>query len=128
MIGLYLLPGIAIAYPGGITGQHFGDKRIALVGVMLMVAGGLLTGTGDYPTVLAGRLASGVGAVLLNVLLTKMTTDWFVGREIGTALALLVSSWPIGIGLALVILPWLAALNLDLRRRLRARQRLPLWC
>jgi predicted MFS family arabinose efflux permease len=39
-----------------------------------------------------------------------MTTDWFVGREIGTAMAILVSSWPIGIGLALVILPWLAAL------------------
>jgi MFS family permease len=109
LIGLYLLPGAVIAYPGGLLGQYFGDKRIALIGVMLMVAGGLLTATEDYPTVLAGRLTSGVGAVLLNVLLTKMTTDWFLGREIGTALALLVSSWPIGIGLALVILPWLAA-------------------
>jgi predicted MFS family arabinose efflux permease len=108
LIGLYLLPGTVIAYPGGLLGQYFGDKRIALIGVTLMVAGGLLTATEDYPTVLAGRLTSGVGAVLLNVLLTKMTTDWFVGREIGTALALLVSSWPIGIGLALIILPWLA--------------------
>ena len=93
---------------GGLLGQYFGDKRIALIGVTLMVAGGLLTATEHYATVLAGRLTSGVGAVLLNVLLTKMTTDWFVGREIGTALALLVSSWPIGIGLALIILPWLA--------------------
>jgi MFS family permease len=109
LIGLYLLPGTVIAYPGGVLGRYFGDKRIALSGVMLMVAGGLLTATENYPTVLAGRLTSGIGAVLLNVLLTKMATDWFVGREIGTALALLVSSWPIGIGLALVILPWLAA-------------------
>jgi MFS family permease len=109
LIGLYLLPGIVIAYPGGLLGQYFGDKRIALIGMMLMVAGGLLTAAEDHPTVLAGRLTGGVGAVLLNVLLTKMTTDWFVGREMGTALALLVSSWPIGIGLALVILPWLAA-------------------
>ncbi len=109
LIGLYLLPGIVIAYPGGLLGQYFGDKRIALIGVTLMVAGGLLTAAEDYPTVLAGRLIGGVGAVLLNVLLTKMTTDWFVGREIGTAFALLISSWPIGIGLALVILPWLAA-------------------
>jgi MFS family permease len=109
LIGLYLLPGIVIAYPGGLLGQYFGDKRIALIGMMLMAAGGLLTVAEDYLTVLAGRLTGGVGAVLLNVLLTKMTTDWFVGREMGTALALLVSSWPIGIGLALVILPWLAA-------------------
>jgi len=109
LIGLYLLPGTVIAYPGGLLGQYFGDKRIALIGVTLMVAGGLLPAAEDYPVLLAGRLTSGVGAVLLNVLLTKMTTDWFAGREVGTALAILVSSWPIGIGLALVILPWLAA-------------------
>jgi predicted MFS family arabinose efflux permease len=108
LIGLYLLPGIVIAYPGGLLGQHFGDKRIAVLGLILMVAGGLLTATADYAMVVAGRLISGAGAVLLNVLLTKMATDWFVGREIGTALALLVSSWPIGIGIALVGLPWFA--------------------
>ncbi len=110
LIGFYLLPGIVIAYPGGLLGQRLGDKRVVLVGLALMVVGGLLTGTSDgYATFLVGRLISGVGAVLLNVLLTKMTTDWFVGREIGTALALLVSSWPIGIGIALVALPWFAA-------------------
>jgi predicted MFS family arabinose efflux permease len=109
LIGLYLFPGIIIAYPGGLLGRYFGDKRIVLIGMMLMVAGSVLTGSADYPMVLAGRVISGTGAVLLNVLLTKMTTDWFVGREIGTALALLVSSWPIGIGLALVALPGLAA-------------------
>ena len=85
LIGLYLFPGIVIAYPGGLLGQYFGDKRIAAFGMALMVAGGLLTATEGYPVVLAGRLISGVGAVLLNVLLTKMTIDWFIGREIGTA-------------------------------------------
>jgi predicted MFS family arabinose efflux permease len=40
--------------------------------------------------------------------LLKMATDWFLGREIGTALALLASSWPVGIGIALIILPWIA--------------------
>ena len=109
LIGLYLLPGTVIAYPGGLLGGRLGDKRVALLGMALMVAGGVLTASPHYPTLFAGRLISGIGAVLLNVLLTKMTTDWFVGREIGTALALLVTSWPFGIGLALVVLPWLAA-------------------
>jgi predicted MFS family arabinose efflux permease len=108
LIGLYLFPGIVIAYPGGLLGQYFGDKRIAVFGMALMVAGGLLTATTDYAVVLVGRSMSGVGAVLLNVLLTKMTMDWFADREIGTALAVLVASWPVGIGAALVILPWLA--------------------
>ena len=110
LIGSYLLPGIVMAYPGGLLGQRFGDKHAAVLGMTLMVVGGVLTGTSDeYAIFLVGRLISGIGAVLLNVLLTKMTTDWFVGREIGTALALLVSSWPIGIGVALIVLPWLAA-------------------
>jgi MFS family permease len=109
LIGLYLLPGTVIAYPGGLLGRRLGDKRVALLGMVLMVAGGVMTASPHAPTLFAGRLISGIGAVLLNVLLTKMTTDWFIGREIGTALALLVTSWPFGIGLALVVLPWLAA-------------------
>ena len=116
LIGLYLFPGIVIAYPGGLLGQYFGDKRIAVFGMALMIAGGLLTATSEYTVVLAGRLISGVGAVLLNVLLTKMTIDWFVGREIGTALAVLVSSWPIGIGVALVTLAVAFRLRFDYSR------------
>jgi predicted MFS family arabinose efflux permease len=110
LIGFYLLPGTVIAYPGGLLGNRFGDKHVAILGLTLMVGGGVLTGASHhYAFFVAGRLISGIGAVLLNVVLTKMATDWFVGRELGTALALLVSSWPVGIGLALIVLPGLAA-------------------
>ena len=47
LIDLYFLPGIAISYPGGLLGQYFGDNRIALFGMALMVAGGLLTAFGN---------------------------------------------------------------------------------
>jgi predicted MFS family arabinose efflux permease len=110
LIGFYLLPGVVIAYPSGLLGQRFGDKRVAVLGMTLMVAGGVLTASShNYGIFLVGRLISGIGAVLLNVVLTKMVTEWFVGRELGTALALLVSSWPVGIGIALIVLPPLAA-------------------
>jgi predicted MFS family arabinose efflux permease len=109
LISCYLLPGIVVAYPGGALGKRFGDKQIAILGLTLMVVGGLIDGTSiNYATFFGGRLIAGIGAVLLNVLLLKMATDWFVGREIGTALALLVSSWPVGIGVALSVLPWVA--------------------
>jgi len=109
LIGCYLLPGIVVAYPGGMLGKRWGDKQIAILGLTLMVVGGLVNGASiHYATFFGGRLIAGIGAVLLNVLLTKMATDWFAGREIGTALALLVSSWPIGIGIALIVLPWIA--------------------
>ena len=45
LIGFYLLPGVVIAYPGGLLGQRFGDKQVAILGMTLMVVGGMLTGS-----------------------------------------------------------------------------------
>jgi MFS family permease len=110
LIGLYMLPGVAIAVPGGMLGQRFGDKRTVVFGLALMALGGALCAiAGSYGIALAGRLISGIGAVLVYVLLAKMATDWFAGRAIRTALALLVMSWPLGMGVALVVEPRIAA-------------------
>src|SRR5690349_899493 len=105
LIGLYLLPGIAVALPGGLLAQRYGDKRIVCLGLLGMILGGSLMGLAtDLPQLLAGRVLSGSGAVLLNVVVTKMVTDWFEGHNIVSALGILVTSWPLGIALALVIL------------------------
>jgi cyanate permease len=108
LIGLYMLPGIVIALPGGMLGQRFGVKGVALIGLALMAIGGVLMGTESVALVFAGRLVSGLGAVLVNVLMTKMVTDWFAGREIVTAMAMFVASWPAGIALGLISFPPLA--------------------
>src|SRR5216684_2932490 len=39
LIGLYLLPGTVLALPGGLLGQRFGNRRVALWGLALMVGG-----------------------------------------------------------------------------------------
>jgi len=110
LIGLYLLPGIGVALPSGLLAQRYGDKRMACVGLFAMALGGLLMGlANDVWLLTAGRVLSGSGAVILNVLVTKMVTDWFAGAEITTAFGILVVSWPLGIALALVLLPPLAA-------------------
>jgi MFS family permease len=54
------------------------------------------------------RVLCGTGAVLLNVLLTKMLIDWFSGREVIAAMAILVNSWPFGIALGLITQGWIA--------------------
>ena len=103
LIGLYMLPGVVIALPDGVLGQRFGDTRMCLVSLALMTLGGVLMGVAEsYALAAAGRIVSGVGAVILNVLLTKMVADWFAGREIITAMALFVNSWPLGFALGLV--------------------------
>ena len=103
LIGLYLLPGVVPALPSGLLGTRFGDKRIVVVGLLLMVAGGLIVGAGDnYGLVVVGRFISGIGAVLLNVLLTKMLIDWFADRELVLAMAILLNAWPISVAFALM--------------------------
>jgi len=104
LIGLYNLPGIVFALPGGMLGRRFGDKKVVLCGLVMMALGGVLTGIAeDYATAVAGRTLSGCGGVLLNILLAKMTMDWFAKRELVLAMAILVNSWPFGIALALIV-------------------------
>ena len=104
LIGLYMLPGVIIAFPGGMLGQRFGAKGVVVVGLVLMVLGSIAMGMGSsFVGVAAGRLIAGTGAVLLNVMFTKMTADWFAGREIVTAMAVLVSSWPLGLAVGLLV-------------------------
>lgn len=105
LIGVWMLPGVAVAIPGAVLSHRFGDKNVVLCGLALMAIGSLLTaGAATYTVALTGRLVAGTGAALLNVLLAKMVADWFADLELATAMSLLVVSWPLGIGLALVVL------------------------
>jgi MFS family permease len=109
LIGLYFTPGIALSLPGGAIGQRFGDKNTVFAALILMLIGSLaMAWTHSWSWQIAGRLTAGAGGVLLNVQLTKMITDWFAGKEISTALAIFVTSWPVGVALALVTLPLVA--------------------
>lgn len=106
LIGLYFTPGIALALPGGAVGQKLGDKSAVLCALALMLIGQIAMVLSDsWSWQIAARLIAGAGGVLLNVQMTKMVTDWFAGREIATAMAVFVNSWPAGIALSLLTLP-----------------------
>lgn len=110
LIGIYMLPGMLLALPGGVIGQRLGERRVVVAGLALMVIGTTLTAmAGGFATAAGGRLISGVGAVLMNILLPKLIADWFQGRETATAMAVVLTSWPVGLGLATATLGALAA-------------------
>ncbi len=93
-----MIPGVLLTVTSGFIGRRFGDKRIVLLGLALMVMGGLIAGAADdYTMVAAGRLISGAGAALLFVLMTKMLTDWFIGKELFFGMSIFIIGWPIGI-------------------------------
>ncbi|WP_108879496.1 MFS transporter [Anderseniella sp. Alg231-50] len=109
LIGLYLAPGLVFALPGGAIGRRFGDRRVIAFGMVLMLAGAaIMFAAQSWEGQIAGRLIAGVGGILLNVLMSKVVTDHFAGREIATAMGIFINSWPVGIAAALLILPVVA--------------------
>jgi MFS family permease len=109
LIGLFFTPGVALALPGGAIGKWLGDRRTVLAALALMLAGSCaMAFGGSWSWQVAGRLMAGTGGVLLNVQMTKMVADWFAGKEIATAMAIFVNSWPAGVALSLVTLPSIA--------------------
>jgi MFS family permease len=110
VFGLYMLPGVVFAAPGGLIGQRFGERRVVIGGLALMAVGSVTTAlAGGFATATTGRIVSGIGAVLMNILLARLVSDWFVGKELGTAMAVMLTSWPVGLGLATSTLGALAA-------------------
>ncbi len=106
LIGIYLAPGIVVALPGGAIGQRFGDKRVVLAALLLMLAGSAVMAlAASWAGQIGGRVLAGTGGVLLNVVMAKMVADWFEGQEIATAMGIFVNAWPVGIALALLVLP-----------------------
>ena len=105
LMGLFMLPGVIIALPGGLLGQRFGSMRVVVSGLVLMVAGGTVVSyAGGLHTAGLGRAVGGVGGVLVNIMLARMVADWFRERELQTAMGLMLSAWPFGMALALMIL------------------------
>jgi len=111
LIGLFFTPGVALSLPGGGIGQWLGDRRTVLVALALMLIGSCaMAFGGSWGWQVAGRLVAGAGGVLINVQMTKMVADWCAGKEIATAMAVFVSSWPTGIALSLLTLPSIGTL------------------
>lgn len=105
LVGFYMLPGVFIAIPGGFLGSRFKDLTMVLFGVGFMAVGGVVAGLADGFNMLAfGRLLSGAGAVVQSIFLVKMIADWFDAKSVVTAMALMLTGWPVGIAIALLTL------------------------
>jgi predicted MFS family arabinose efflux permease len=109
LIGLYHISGVFLSLPGGLIIQRVGDKKLCAAGLTAMALGGLIIALShSYAGVFTGRLVSGMGGILFNLVITKMTADWFARREIVLAMAVILSTWPFGIALGLFTQPLIA--------------------
>ncbi|MFT6309248.1 MAG: putative MFS family arabinose efflux permease, partial [Halioglobus sp.] len=109
LIGLFMAPGLVLAIPAGYWGRFVSDRMMVVFGLGALAFGGLLSSLAtEIWAVGLGRIFAGAGFLLTTLYFTKMVADWFEGREIATAMSILVMSWPFGIAMGQVGHAWLA--------------------
>lgn len=105
LIGVFSLPGAVIALPGGLLGQRVGPRHLAVLSLVVMIAGAVTTAvSGGFLVACLGRVASGAGMIVLGIAFAQMVADWFAGKELATAMGVMLTAWPTGIALALISL------------------------
>jgi predicted MFS family arabinose efflux permease len=111
LLGAYLLPGVIVAFPAGLLGQRFREKKLGLAGLFLMAISAVALSVSDgFVMALVARTIGGIGATIVVLVATKMTTDWFDSREIVLAMSILQMSWPFGAMVALPVQAYVAQL------------------
>lgn len=110
LIGAYSALGLFVALPGGWMIGRFGDRRILLLGIGLMMAGGvMLVSAPSFEVALLARLLSGGGSVLVVVVAPKMVMDRFPAPQLPAAMGALIVGYPLGNALALGLLPMMGS-------------------
>ena len=97
LMSLFSLPRLFLSIPGGALSDRYGEKRVGRVGLLFLVGGGVVSLSATHYWVIAsGRLLSGFGTVVLNVVFPKVLTSWFRTREIGLAMGIFNTAVPLG--------------------------------
>jgi predicted MFS family arabinose efflux permease len=106
LIGAFMLSGMFVALPLGLLGRRYGDRPVLASGLALMIVGAVINAAADGPPGIAlGRTIAGAGAVAMIVLQGKVIADWFTGRRFMIGISVSVSAYPVGVGIAQLVLP-----------------------
>jgi MFS family permease len=108
LMGLFTLPGIFLAIPGGRVSDIIGPRSVALWSLALLCVGGFLMLPMHPWFLFTGRLCSGIGGAVLVVVAPQIIARSFHGRELGLAMGIFNTAVPLGTIMAFNLLGFLA--------------------
>ena len=95
--GMDPLAGIFIGLPGGLLADRFGVRRtIAIVCILAGIFGALRGISTNFMSMVVLMFLFGLMAAATPSIIPKVTAEWFGGRKLGLANALLNISWGVG--------------------------------
>jgi EmrB/QacA subfamily drug resistance transporter len=108
VVNAYLLPLSALLLLGGALGDHFGRKRLLLIGTSIFAATSLICALApSLPILLAARAAQGVGAALLLPNSLALLNAAFQGEKRGRAVGIWAAAGAAAAAIAPLIGGWL---------------------
>ena len=109
LIGLFMLPGLFLAIPAGLVELFF---LIKLSWIWFNCIKPWWNNCWPFPRVwifIRGKSYLRNWLVVSTIFFAKVLIDWFEGKELATAMSVLVMSWPFGIAMGQVGHGWLSA-------------------
>ncbi|HAE02751.1 MAG TPA: hypothetical protein DCL95_09700 [Rhodospirillaceae bacterium] len=109
LIGLFLAPGVILAVPGSLLVARLGHVPIGVAGLIFMAVGSVCLGFVDtFWQAAVSRLIAGTGGILLNISFLRLTARLYHGNTMNRAISIVMSSWPVGLGLGAIAYPVIA--------------------
>jgi NNP family nitrate/nitrite transporter-like MFS transporter len=88
-------PAIFLSVPLGVAVDRWDPRRAGLAGLVTMLAGSIVFSTApSFAVLVGGRLLFGVGALVVNLLLARLLSLAFAGRELAAAMGLFTATYP----------------------------------
>jgi MFS family permease len=97
LMSLFSLPAIFLAVLAGLVSDHWGPFKTGVISLIFIVIGTVIFALGgDFLYAGLGRVVAGVGAVTVSIVAPQMLSQWFRGREVGTAMGIFNTAMPVG--------------------------------
>ena len=95
LMGSISFPAVVIAIPVGLAVDRWPPLKAGLAGLSLMVVGAVLFATApSFAVLFVGRLIFGIGGLVVNLLLARLLTAAFAGRELAFAMGIFMATYP----------------------------------
>jgi len=95
LMGAISVPAVVLAIVVGLAVDRWEPRRVGVLSLGLMFVGAVTFATAPtFGLLFVGRLLFGVGGLVVNLLLARLLTEAFAGRELALAMGVFMATYP----------------------------------